>query len=277
MLDSIALPSSAMPGEVDVGSFIHGVFEETDFAAADIEVEVRRALGAAMARRSLDLGDRDLVVEGLSAAIETPLGPLVDGVRLRDITRANRLDEVAFELPLAGGDRPCASFSMLDVADVLRKTLGPEDPVYRDADRLSDPLLARKVRGYLTGSIDLVFRFGGHRLVIVDYKTNRLASRGVDLSAWHYTSEPVAAEMDRSHYPLQAMLYTVALHRYMRWRDPNYDPEQDLAGVLYLFIRGMSSPTFPLDDGQPCGVWSWRPPVELVEGLSDLFDQGARL
>ena len=25
-------------------------------------------------------------------------------------------------------------------------------------------------------------------------------------------------------------------------------------------------------DGQPCGVFAWRPPVALVEALSDLLD-----
>ena len=46
--------------------------------------------------------------------------------------------------------------------------------------------------------------------------------------------------MRHSHYGLQALLYAVALHRYLRWRLPGYDPERNLAGVLYLFVRGMT-------------------------------------
>ena len=46
--------------------------------------------------------------------------------------------------------------------------------------------------------------------------------------------------MQHAHYALQALLYTVALHRYLRWRLPDYDPERNLAGVLYLFLRGMT-------------------------------------
>ena len=45
---------------------------------------------------------------------------------------------------------------------------------------------------------------------------------------------------------LQALLYTVALHRYLRWRLPGYDPERNLAGVLYLFVRGMVGPDTPV-------------------------------
>ena len=32
--------------------------------------------------------------------------------------------------------------------------------------------------------------------------------------------------MYRHHYALQALLYTVALHRFLRWRLPGYDPER---------------------------------------------------
>ena len=53
--------------------------------------------------------------------------------------------------------------------------------------------------------------------------------------------------MQHAHYVLQALLYTVALHRYLRWRLPGYDPERNLAGVLYLFLRGMVGPDTPRD------------------------------
>ena len=48
--------------------------------------------------------------------------------------------------------------------------------------------------------------------------------------------------MVEAHYPLQALLYNVALHRYLRWRQPGYDPAAQLGGVLYLFLRGMCGP-----------------------------------
>ena len=49
----------------------------------------------------------------------------------------------------------------------------------------------------------------------------------------------------RAHYPLQALLYSVALHRLLRWRQPGYDPDRHLGGVLYLFVRGMAGPQTP--------------------------------
>jgi exodeoxyribonuclease V beta subunit len=92
------------------------------------------------------------------------------------------------------------------------------------------------------------------------------------LSAWHYRPAALDAVMAESDYPLQALLYCVALHRFLRWRQPGYDPTLHIGGVLYLFVRGMCGPATPLVDGWPCGVFGWQPPAELVTGLSDLLD-----
>jgi exodeoxyribonuclease V beta subunit len=108
----------------------------------------------------------------------------------------------------------------------------------------------------------------------VDYKTNLLAAEGEAHTAWHYRPAALTEAMQYAHYPLQALLYTVALHRYLRWRLRGYIPDRNLAGVLYLFLRGMTGPDVPRVDGQPCGVFAWAVPPALVTELSDLFDQG---
>ena len=130
------------------------------------------------------------------------------------------------------------------------------------------------MRGYLTGSIDLVLRLDGERFAVVDYKTNWLAPPGEELTAWHHRPAALRAEMTHAHYRLQALLYVVALHRYLRWRLPGYSAARNLAGVLYLFVRGMTGPDTPVVDGAPCGVFTWQPSPALVEALSDVLDRG---
>ena len=130
------------------------------------------------------------------------------------------------------------------------------------------------MRGYLTGSIDLVARVDGGRFAVVDYKTNWLALRGEALTAWHHRPAALVAEMHHAHYGLQALLYVVALHRYLRWRVRDYAAETHLAGVLYLFVRGMTGAETPVVDGTPCGVFPWQPSAALVEALSDVLDDG---
>jgi exodeoxyribonuclease V beta subunit len=117
-------------------------------------------------------------------------------------------------------------------------------------------------------------RVDGDRFAIVDYKTNWLAPAGESLSAWHHRPAALVAEMEQAHYGLQALLYVVALHRFLRWRLPGYSAERNLAGVLYLFLRGMTGATTPVVDGAPCGVFTWQPGSALVEMLSDVFDSG---
>ena len=147
------------------------------------------------------------------------------------------------------------------------------------ADRLELPSLGEQtLRGYLSGSIDVVLRTDG-RFLVVDYKTNRLGSGAAvaaePLTALDYTPALVTEAMLHSHYPLQALLYSVVLHRYLRWRLPAYAPDSDLGGVLYLFLRGMCGPETPVVDGHVAGVFDWSPPALLVTDLSDLLE-GAR-
>ena len=77
--------------------------------------------------------------------------------------------------------------------------------------------------------------------------------------------------MERAHYPLQALLYTVALHRYLRWRLPGYDPERHLAGVLYLFLRGMTGRR-RRRRRRACSPGGRR--RALVDALSDVLERG---
>jgi len=262
------LPLGAMPAGARIGTFVHRVLEASDFAAGDLGAELGERIAAEQARGRVEIGDPAQVVIGLAAAVSTPFGD--GGLALRSLRREDRLDELAFELPLAGGDEPTGELTVAAIAGVLRSGLPSGDPLASYADRLADPTLRRDVRGYLTGSIDLVLRLRGEdgspdRYAIVDYKTNWLAGPDEQLTAWHYRPAALLAEMTGAHYGLQALLYAAALHRYLRWRVPAYDPERDLAGVHYLFVRGMTGPP-----GQ--GVFSWRPPGTLVTALSDVLD-----
>ncbi len=275
-----AVPSllGDMPVGLRVGTFVHEVLEAVDFAAPDLGAELTEHVARAQARRRVEVGDEDAVVTGLHAVLQTPLGDVLGGERLCDVGRADRLDELVFELPLAGGDDPTGQLTLDAVAAVLRDHLPAGDPLTAYAQRLGDPALRQNVRGYLTGSIDLVVRrrdAAGHpTFAIADYKTNWLGAFGEPLTAWDHRPAALAGEMVRGHYGLQALLYTVALHRYLRWRVADYAADRHLAGVLYLFVRGMTGPDTPTVDGRPCGVFAWRPSGALVEALSDVFDRG---
>jgi exodeoxyribonuclease V beta subunit len=203
---------------------------------------------------------------------DTSLGPLAEGLTLRRIGLRDRLRELNFEIPLSGGDVrvPVPSLRLADVGALVREHLATDDPLAGYSARLmSDALGGQPLRGYLSGSIDVVLRSPRQRYLVVDYKTNMLGATAAD-----YSFDRLAEAMLHSDYPLQALLYNVVLHRFLRWRQPEYQPSEHLGGVLYLFVRGMCGASTPMVDGHPCGVFSWLPPASLVVALSDLLDEG---
>ena len=269
-------PMGGLPSGVDFGTAVHTVYELVDWMSTDLPAEVRRACAVAMSRAGSGLSVDDLAA-ALLPSFATPLGPLAEDRRLSDIAPRDRLAELTFELPLAGGDVTTAEVRLGDVVPLLRRHLRPPDPLTRYADLLDHPALAEQpLRGYLNGSIDAVLRVGEAdrpRYLVVDYKTNWLGGfDGRTLTVGDYQPSLLAEAMMAAHYPLQALLYSVAVHRLLRWRQPGYDPEVHLGGVLYLFVRGMAGVDTPRVDGVPCGVFSWRPPAALVAQLSDLLD-----
>ncbi|MCM6772259.1 UvrD-helicase domain-containing protein [Nocardia sp. CDC159] len=249
-----------LPYGAEFGTLVHGVLERVDTDAPDLAAEVYTRCAHAIEELLADI-DPHALSAALLAVLRTPIG----SGALADIATRDRLNELDFELPLAGGDTPVAErITLRRIADLLRAHLPADDPFAGYADHV-DALDDLPLRGYLTGSIDAVLRVAGPRFVVVDYKTNRLGAG--DLTVAHYTRDRMAAEMMRSHYPLQAILYSAALHRFLRWRLPDYDPARHLGGIRYLFVRGMIGPETP----PGCGVFDWDPPVALVEDLSRLL------
>jgi exodeoxyribonuclease V beta subunit len=272
------LPLAEMGMGADVGTLVHRALEAVDFTSSQLQADLAAGLSRRGARSGLELGcDPAQAAAGLAAALRTPLAAALRGATLSRVPRTDRLDELGFELPLAGGDEPRGRVALSAVAARLREWLADDDPLAGYADRLDDPALESTLRGYLTGSIDLVVRLAGAdrgepRFALFDYKTNWLAPPGEPLSAWHYRPSALRTEMERSHYGLQALLYTVALHRYLRWRLPGYDPARHLAGVHYLFLRGMLGADAPAVQNGTCGVFSWQPPAGLVVALSEALE-----
>jgi exodeoxyribonuclease V beta subunit len=190
-----------------------------------------------------------------------------------------------FEFPLAGGDMAATApgIHLRDVGDLVAQYLPAADPLASYAERLTgDALGNQSLRGYLNGSVDAVLRIpdgavpGGHRYVVVDYKSNWLGDGDGSLTSADYERARLVEAMLHSDYPLQALLYCVVLHRFLRWRQPGYDPERHLGGVLYLFlfVRGMCGVDTPVVDGHRAGVFDWQPPASLIVAVSELLDAG---
>jgi len=267
----------SMPTGAAFGSLVHAVLEHADPTApdraGDWRAELRHHIAEQLVWWPADL-DREQLATALMAVSDTPLGPLA-ATTLRQVPRRDRMAELGFELPLGGGDRgqpkPGADRLLREMAALWREHLPDHDPLWAYADTLDHPAYERVLRGYLSGSLDLVFRVAD-RYLVADYKTTWLGGLDEPLDVHTYAPPRLASAMCRSSYPLQAMLYAVVLHRFLRWRMPQYRFERHFGGVLYLYVRGMAGVATPSFGGAPCGVFSWQPTHGLVSAVSDLLD-----
>ena len=269
-------PMADLPTGAKFGTLVHAVLETADPFAGDLAAELE-----AQVREHSVWWPVDAEPEDLAAAMvplhDTPLGPLAAETTLRQIGLPDRLREMEFEFPLAGGDLRGTTplITLADVGRLFARHVPAVDPLASYADRLSTGALAQQsLKGYLTGSLDVVLRVG-EKYIVADYKTNWLGEPERPLTAADYGQPRLAEAMLHSDYPLQALLYCVVLHRFLRWRQPGYSPDMHLGGVLYLFVRGMCGAQTPIVDGHPTGVFSWQPPAALIVAMSDLLDAGA--
>ena len=76
------------------------------------------------------------------------------------------------------------------------------------------------------------------------------------------------AEMERHHYYLQAHLYLLALHRWLRTRVADYRYETHVGGALYLFVRGMQG----LGTRAGHGVLVDAPTAATIGAMSDALE-----
>lgn len=272
-------PFDGLGAGKDFGNLVHDLFEHLDFRTDDLDTAVA---GLLVSRGGSVVTEEQhaRLPKVLADVVRTPLGEAFGNLRLADLEATDHLDEMNFYLPVAP-DRPVSASS---IGTVIRSHLDDDDLLAPWAERLATGLANLDLQGYLNGSIDLTLRYrvdGGYRYSVVDYKTNNLAPQGTTGLLSHYGPEQMAKTMAHSHYALQAIIYSVALHRYLRWRLPDYEPAVHLGPVGYLFVRAMVGAETPVvtsgaHAGTPAGVFTWQLPPTLVEAVSSLFagDEG---
>ncbi len=216
------------------GDLIHSTLENMDFSCdlAAIRERVARYLTAINA----DENEISYTASLLFNAVNTP----ISDIRLCDIPASDRVAERRFTFALKN---PLNVPELFTLADLEIPDNG--SPVSG---------------GFLTGSIDLLFRKDG-KFFIADWKSNRLAD---------YSQETLLETMRTSSYSLQLLIYMVALVKFLMHKkvfdvfDANAY-ECFCGGAYYLFLRGMS----PSNGGN--GIFFHRPDFETVKAAMELL------
>lgn len=227
-------PKGASPG-----TFLHTLMEEISFSepvALDWLTEKLESSG-------FDVEWAPMLQEWLKAIVEAPLAE--DGLCLSALQPQDQLDEMQFYLPID------AIINAKNVDNITHE--------YDPLSKRCPPLNFEKVQGILKGFIDLTFYWNG-KFYLLDYKSNYL---GEDAS--YYTQEAMAEAMIDHRYDLQYQLYSLALHRYLKQRLPDYDYETYFGGVYYLFLRGIDNVN------SQNGIFFYRPVKEFIQAFDHLF------
>jgi len=118
-----------------------------------------------------------------------------------------------------------------------------------------------KLKGMMHGFIDLIFEQDG-KFYVCDYKSTFL---GEDFS--FYTQEAMRADIEHNHYDLQYLIYSLALHRYLSFALPDYDPQEHFGGIYYLYLRGVTNDPNHLG----AGVYYRSITINELESLDAIF------
>ena len=234
------------------GNVLHDALEHVDFSAwrdwreaqapEGQEIALREALrGGGYADADLDDGIAELtMLVGRTLTVALP-----EGGSLSDLPADARRAELEFHFSL----KPTSVDTLL--ATLHAHGVLPERRAFG---------LRRQLEGLMTGKIDLTYLRDG-RWYLLDYKSNRLPA---------YDAASLQQAMAHSEYDLQALIYTLALHRWLRFRlGDRYDYARDFGGTRYLFCRGLD-----LQAGTANGIHAWKPNVALIDALDTLFAGG---
>ncbi len=267
------VPLAGFAAGPDAGTFLHAVLENVDFVSTEDDPLREAAVGAQIEASRHRFGFSEADTGGLAPSfaetLRVPLGGPLGAFRLLDLPKADRLDELRFNLPISGPAGAAVAGSDLAAA------FQPGGALSEGYVETLRSLRFGRLAGFLTGAIDLVFRKDG-RWFVVDYKSNRIdPPRSGTSPLRNYRADCMRWEMERHHYLLQAHLYTCATHRFLRQRVPDYSYAEHFGGVAYLFLRGMTEPAHAFDeDGLRPGVFHLRPEASVVARLDELFAGG---
>lgn len=239
-MDRHGFPRGARPG-----TFLHGLLEWAglqgmDRTRADPSVWFEQ-IEARCHRRSWDAWT-EVVQAWMLELLEQPMALEGRRVRLGDLERGRTTPELEFWFEATG-----VQTGELDRL-VSRQTM----------DSAPRPeLLPNRLNGMMRGFIDLVFEHEG-RYYVLDYKSNHLGDRPEA-----YSIDAMRNSVLEKRYDLQFALYTLALHRLLKSRLPDYDYDRHVGGAVYLYLRGCGSETG--------GIFHERPDRTLIEAMDRRF------
>ncbi|MCI5119100.1 MAG: exodeoxyribonuclease V subunit beta, partial [Candidatus Electrothrix sp. LOE1_4_5] len=234
----VTLDAFCFPKGAAAGTCLHAILEKISLSdATGHETVISTELARAGFEQSWSPVVAHWIQDILATNLETSRGT-TPPYALAAVQEHDRVNEMAFYFPLE-------SLHLNRFNQLLEQFSYPRLPSQQ-----------RVLEGLMVGFIDLVFSMHG-RYYLADYKSNYLGNQPTA-----YQQPQLQAAMLEHRYDVQFLIYTLALHRFLRGRIKTYQYDEHFGGVFYLFLRGMH-PTY----APGTGVFAARPPFALINAL----------
>ncbi|MFY0639446.1 MAG: exodeoxyribonuclease V subunit beta [Bermanella sp.] len=251
----------SFPRGAHAGNFLHTLLEEIDFTALPEKLD--ELIQSLLARFGIDLFYADAVKPWLHVILNSPLAhhdPSFTNqpLSLAALTPSMKKVEMEFYFPVE-------TLNARDFNQLLN--------AYPCLNFKAHDLDFLQLKGMLKGFIDLTFEWGG-QFFILDYKSNHLGNELND-----YGLAAMEQAMAEHRYDVQMVIYTLALHRLLALRLPDYDYDRHIGGGYYLFLRGLD------ETNGETGQFYNKPDKQLIlsldrlikgESLADILSQSSQ-
>jgi exodeoxyribonuclease V beta subunit len=240
------------PRGAQAGIFLHEIFEQLDFARYDADT-ISPLVEKGLEKYGYDRVWLPHVCSMVNNVVTAPLASSSGVFSLAGLKEGSWITELEFFFPLR-----------FVTSDILRSYFRRWSDGYDDSDlhRLCRSLRFSPVQGMVRGFMDMVFK-QDEKYYLLDWKSNHLGYRPED-----YSREKLKDAMVSKLYPLQYLLYTVALNRYLSLRDKDYSYATHFGGVLYVFLRGVSP-----GQGEDFGFFRDTPSRAMIDDLTECLIQ----
>ncbi|MCQ2378815.1 MAG: UvrD-helicase domain-containing protein, partial [Victivallaceae bacterium] len=267
--EETAAPIFRIGGGAVIGNAWHEILEKIPFDADDdaIRETTRRALEKYAAAPEREIDGRktaDIVAGMVKKTLRRELhSPAREVFRLRDVPWGDRWSERQFDFSSAQAKR-----NVRELGEIISRHWRDQPDKRLFCDTLKN--WNRTIpHGFLTGFIDLFFRRGDFYYV-VDWKSNTLkeerlrriyAGRNADVFS-AFDADGIRNEMAFHGYFFQYLLYSAAVHHFLKRTLTGYSWEKNFGGVFYFFLRGVAV-------GADAAVFADRPSEALLDELGN--------
>jgi exodeoxyribonuclease V beta subunit len=263
------------------GNLLHDILEHTDFTDPNWQESIEKPLlkFGELTRTSNELstnssghlgfGEEDLI-NWLEQVLDAPFFQRNDEgdnegigseqlISLSDISFDKTLRESEFYFPMQGQ----GTNALADLLTDHRNTAKRDDTaISRFPVMLPN---YKKLSGMMHGFIDLIFEHQG-KYYLCDYKSSHLGNNYQD-----YQDQALLDNVEKNYYDLQYLIYSLALHRYLKQTLVDYDVDQHFGGVYYFYLRGMTSESKYHANGSSTGVYYRKILADEINKLDKLF------